>query len=30
MMMVVWAVLLPLWFSTLAQGMRDYQVKELR
>lgn len=29
-MMVVWAILLPLWFSTLAQGMRDYQVKELR
>lgn len=27
--MVVWAILLSLWF-TLAQGMRDYQIKELR
>ncbi|KAJ5109767.1 hypothetical protein N7532_002412 [Penicillium argentinense] len=27
--MVVWAVLLSLWL-TLAQGMRDYQIKELR
>lgn len=27
--MVVWAILLSLWF-TLTQGMRDYQIKELR
>ncbi|KAJ5580160.1 uncharacterized protein N7459_006145 [Penicillium hispanicum] len=28
-MMVVWAILLSLWL-TLAQGMRDHQIKELR
>lgn len=28
-MMVVWAILLSLWFTS-AQGMRDYQIKELR
>lgn len=28
-MMVVWAILLSLWLP-LAQGMRDYQIKELR